>query len=87
MRTLFLLSAVLAVAAGTAAQAQNAAPAAASRSDPNAVKCRQLQVTGSLVRKERVCKTNAEWRSIAEGQNREADDFITRTRTGMNPSG
>lgn len=86
MRTLFLLSAVLAVAAGTAAQAQSAAPAA-SRSDPNTVRCRQIQVTGSLVKKERVCKTNAEWRAIAEGQNRDADDFITRTRAGMNPNG
>ena len=32
------------------------------RNDPSAVRCKRLEVTGSLVRKERVCKTNAEWR-------------------------
>ncbi|MHA6769309.1 hypothetical protein [Sphingobium ummariense] len=57
------------------------------RNDPNAVRCRRLDVTGSLVRKERICKTNAEWRAISEQQNRDADDIITRSRAGMNPSG
>jgi hypothetical protein len=44
-------------------------------------------VTGSLVRKERTCRTNAEWKKISEQQNRDADDLITRNRAGMNPSG
>lgn len=57
------------------------------RNDPDAVRCKRFQVTGSLVKKERVCKTNAEWRKIAEQQNRDADDMITRSRAGMNPSG
>lgn len=57
------------------------------RSDPNAVRCKRLAVTGSLVRKERICKTNAEWRAISEQQNRDADDLITRNRAGMNPNG
>mgnify|MGYP005670982043 FL=1 len=57
------------------------------RNDPNAVRCKRLDVTGSLVRKERICKTNAEWRAISEQQNRDADDLITRSRAGMNPSG
>ncbi|MCP1470037.1 hypothetical protein J3E64_001724 [Sphingobium sp. OAS761] len=57
------------------------------RNDPNAVRCKRLDVTGSLVRKERICKTNAEWRSISEQQNRDADDLITRSRAGMNPNG
>lgn len=57
------------------------------RNDPNAVRCRRLDVTGSLVRKERICKTNAEWRAISEQQNRDADDLITRSRAGMNPNG
>ncbi len=57
------------------------------RNDPNAVRCKRLDVTGSLVRKERICKTNAEWRAIREQQNRDADDLITRSRAGMNPSG
>ncbi|HAF40358.1 MAG TPA: hypothetical protein DCG90_01065 [Sphingobium sp.] len=57
------------------------------RNDPNAVRCKRLDVTGSLVRKERICKTNAEWRAISEQQNRDADDLITRNRAGMNPNG
>ncbi len=57
------------------------------RNDPNATRCRRLDVTGSLVRKERICKTNAEWRAISEQQNRDADDLITRSRAGMNPNG
>ncbi|QGP80311.1 hypothetical protein [Sphingobium sp. CAP-1] len=62
-------------------------PAKLDRNDPNAVRCKRLDVTGSLVRKERVCKTNAEWRTISEQQNRDADDLIGRNRAGMNPNG
>lgn len=57
------------------------------RNDPNATRCKRLAVTGSLVRKERTCRTNAEWKAIGEQQNRDADDIITRSRAGMNPSG
>lgn len=57
------------------------------RSDPNAMRCKRLDVTGSLVRKERICKTNAEWRAISDRQNRDADDLIIRSRAGMNPNG
>jgi hypothetical protein len=70
------------------APAQTPAPEAKlDKNDPNAVRCRRLEVTGSLVRKERVCKTNAQWRAISEQQNRDADDMITRSRAGMNPNG
>jgi hypothetical protein len=65
--------------------AQDKAPL--DKNDPNAVRCKRFQVTGSLVKKERICKTNAEWRAITEQQNRDADDLITRSRSGMNPSG
>lgn len=67
------------------ALAQDKAPL--DKNDPNAVRCKRFQVTGSLVKKERVCKTNAEWRAITEQQNRDADDIITRSRAGMNPNG
>lgn len=67
------------------ALAQDKAPL--DKNDPNAVRCKRFQVTGSLVKKERVCKTNAEWRAITEQQNRDADDIITRSRSGMNPNG
>ena len=67
------------------AVAQDKAPL--DKNDPNAVRCKRFQVTGSLVKKERICKTNAEWRVISEQQNRDADDIITRSRAGMNPNG
>ena len=60
---------------------------AMDRNDPNAVRCKRMAMTGSLVRKERTCRTNAEWKKISEQQNRDADDLITRSRSGMNPSG
>jgi hypothetical protein len=60
---------------------------ALDRNDPNASRCKRIAVTGSLVRKERICKTNAEWRAMSEQQNRDADDLITRNRAGMNPNG
>lgn len=60
---------------------------AMDRNDPNAVRCKRMATTGSLVRKERTCRTNAEWKKISEQQNRDADDLITRSRSGMNPSG
>lgn len=57
------------------------------RKSPNFVRCVRLEETGSLVRKTRVCKTNAEWNRIQENQSREATDLIERNRAGMNPSG
>jgi hypothetical protein len=57
------------------------------RNDPNAIRCRKFGVTGSLVKKERVCRTNAEWRKISEQQNRDADNLIERSRAGANPNG
>lgn len=54
--------------------------------DPNAVRCRKIDVIGSLVKKERICKTNAQWVAAGDAQNRDADDLITRSRAGMNPS-
>lgn len=57
------------------------------RNHPDAVRCKRFPVIGSLVKKERICKTNAEWRASAEQQNRDADDMITRSRAGMNPNG
>ncbi|WP_228227340.1 hypothetical protein [Sphingobium soli] len=52
------------------------------RNDPDAIRCKRLQVTGSLVRKTRVCKTNAEWKAIVDYQNREAADLVERNRSG-----
>jgi hypothetical protein len=76
-----LAAAVLGVVALILAAAD--APPPLDRNDPNAVRCKRLAVTGSLVRKERTCRTNAEWKKISEQQNRDADDLMTRSRAGM----
>jgi hypothetical protein len=52
--------------------------------NPNYVRCRKIGVTGSLVKKERICKTNAEWARANEDAQRNAEDLITRNRTGTN---
>jgi hypothetical protein len=52
--------------------------------DPNYIRCRKLSVTGSLVKKERICKTNAEWAKASEDAQKNADDLISRNRTGTN---
>lgn len=42
-------------------------------SDPDQViKCRKVEVTGSLLKKGKVCKTVAEWKRIVDNGNRTA---------------
>lgn len=54
-----------------------AAAAAASAPSPAEERiCRKIEVTGSLVRKERVCKTKAQWRQVEEWGNRRARAII-----------
>lgn len=74
---------MLILAVGLMLTAADAPAPKADRNDPAAVRCRRLDVTGSLVRKERICKTNAEWRAIREQQGRDAEDLIDRSRAGM----
>ena len=52
--------------------------------DPNYMRCRKIQVTGSLVKKERICKTNAEWARANEDAQKNVEDLIVRNRTGTN---
>lgn len=78
VRVGLLVVAALAVLPVQAAVARPRPPA-----DPNAIRCKKLAVTGSLVRTERICKTNAEWRKIMDQQGRDADDLVTRSRAGM----
>jgi hypothetical protein len=40
------------------------------------VRCRSIQATGSLVRRERVCRTVAEWRRIGQAGNDRARDVV-----------
>lgn len=52
--------------------------------DPNYMRCRKILETGSLVKKQRICKTNAEWARASEDAQKNADDLIGRNRTGTN---
>jgi hypothetical protein len=54
--------------------------------DPNYVRCKKVDVIGSLVKKERICKTNAQWAAIRDQQTKEADEFIRNSRAGNIPS-
>ncbi len=42
------------------------APGKKEPADPNKVRCKSQVETGSLVRKAKVCRTEAEWRRLSE---------------------
>lgn len=51
--------------------------AQAATNDPDQViKCRKVEVTGSLLKKGKVCRTIAEWKKIQENGNRTARAII-----------
>jgi hypothetical protein len=86
--TFVLLVCALTLAGLPAAAASPAANnAGLSKDDPNYVKCRKLDVTGSLVRKTRVCKTNAEWSRLAQQGSADADEILTRNLQGSSTNG
>ena len=87
MKFVAVLSAIAVLALPVyAAQANGTAEATEKLDpkDPNYVRCRKIAVTGSLVKKERICKTNAEWARANEDAQRNAEDLIIRNRTGTN---
>ncbi|MDR6852776.1 hypothetical protein J2Y54_002296 [Sphingomonas sp. BE123] len=58
----------IALLIAAAFQATTPAPSTAAP-DPNEKLCKRIDVTGSLARKERVCKTRAEWTRLADAGN------------------
>ena len=44
--------------------------------DAQYIRCRKINATGSLVKKTRVCQSNAQWRRTVEGGNRTARDTV-----------
>lgn len=68
MRHLFLAVGLTLSLSGPAfADTGKTAPAA---SDPDqAIKCRKVEVTGSFIKKGKVCKTIAEWKQIQQNGN------------------
>jgi hypothetical protein len=75
----FVLLALAVPAAAQQAEAPQPAPAAAApaaKGDPNAMRCRKVAETGSLVKKYKVCKTNAEWNRLNDAGNRVARSIV-----------
>lgn len=72
MRYIVLAVAVasfVAIAPATAKNEGTAVPESQTADPDQKIKCRRVEVTGSLVKKGRVCKTIAEWRAIFVNNN------------------
>lgn len=66
---------------GTEAPSASATVVAAA-ADPNAQICRVQEVTGSHVRKRKVCRTAAEWRRLSEDHRGQAQEYVDHGRGG-----
>lgn len=73
-------SALILVAMPTDVEAAEAAPAStAARQSPDPdqkIRCRKVEVSGSLIKKGKVCRTIAEWREIMSNGNRTARAIV-----------
>ena len=58
-----------------------------NRNDPNFVRCVSQVETGSLVKKRRICRTNAEWDRFDGNAIDQTRDLQTRTLQGFNQNG
>lgn len=52
----------------------NAHNAGLAPNDPNYIKCRKTLELGSLVKKNRVCRTNAKWKEVVANSSQNARD-------------
>ena len=86
-RTILLMSLLAMSATPVLAQSSDKPLPPKDRKDPNYVRCRLIDVTGSLVKKEKTCKTNKEWEALRTRGNSDAERFIEQSRTGANPNG
>jgi len=55
-------------------------------SDPDYIRCRRIEQVGSLVKKLRVCNTNAEWKRIVDKGNQDARDSMETLARGWRVS-
>lgn len=53
---------------------------------PDYIRCRRIEQVGSLVRKLRVCHSNAEWRRITDKGNQDARDSMETLARGWSNS-
>ena len=87
MKLMYPLAAAALATAFTPLTAQTVPPPPApSVAEPAAapgdrIVCRRQPVTGSLVKRERVCHTVDEWQRLAERHNDTARDMVDQNRT------
>lgn len=74
-----VISAAPALAQTTASG--STAEAAVDKSSPDYVRCRRIEVTGSRARKEKICKTNAEWEAVAKAGNDSSREQLERSQS------
>ncbi|AJA10476.1 Putative secreted protein [Sphingopyxis fribergensis] len=55
-------------------------------SDADYIRCRRIEQIGSLVKKLRVCNTNAEWKRIVDKGNQDARDSMETLARGWSNS-
>ena len=60
--------------------------AALGPADPAFIKCRRIALAGSLVKKARVCKTNANWKKVWQVGNQDARDTYDAMNKGSSNS-
>lgn len=57
------------------------------RRSPDYIRCVTSIETGSLAKRHKVCKTNAEWDRVGRNQRGEANDMIDRARGAITTNG
>ncbi len=55
-------------------------------SDPGYIRCRRIEQIGSLVKKLRVCNTNADWKRLSDKGNQDARDSMEVIARGWSNS-
>jgi hypothetical protein len=76
MRSIFLAMALATSLSITPAFADEGKSKPAASDPDQAIKCRKVEVSGSLIKKGRVCKTVAEWKTIQSNGNRTARAIV-----------
>ncbi len=76
MRYLLIAIAFTASLSGLPASADGGTAKPAATDPDQQIKCRKVEVSGSLIKKGRVCKTVAEWKIIQSNGNRTARAIV-----------
>lgn len=82
----FCLSSIPAAAQSTD-KVQPADTAEVDPTSPEFVRCKRIDVTGSRARKQRVCKTNAEWDRVARAGAELGRDTVERSTSTFRAEG